>query len=50
MRDVDIRSANFGGSSELQFLPFGEPKSGGTVSINSKTITIEPVTGRWTIN
>jgi len=50
MRDVDIRSANFGGSSELQFLPLGEPKSGGTVSINLKTITIEPVTGRWTIN
>ena len=50
MRDVDIKSVNFGGSSELQFLPLGEPKSGGVVILNSKTVTVEPVTGRWVIN
>ena len=50
MRDVDIQSANFGGSTELQFLPLGEPKSGGTIVLNSKTISVESVTGKWIVN
>ena len=49
-REVDISAANFGGSTDLQFLPFGEPKSGGSIILNSKTISVEPVTGKWSIN
>ena len=48
--EVDITSANFGGSSELQFLPLGDPKSGGSIVLNSKTISVEPVTGKWSVN
>ena len=49
-REVDISAANFGGSAERQFLPLGEPKSGGSVVLNSKTISVEPVTGKWSVN
>ena len=48
--EVDITSANFNGSSELQFLPLGDPKSGGSIVLNSKTISVEPVTGTWSVN
>ena len=48
--EVDITSANFNGSSELQFLPLGDAKSGGSIVLNSKTISVEPVTGRWSVN
>ena len=48
--EVNITSANFGGSSELQFLPLGDPKSGGSIVLNSKTISVEPVTGTWSVN
>ena len=48
--EVDITSANFNGSSELQFLPLGDPKSGGSIVLNSKTISVEPVTGKWSLN
>ena len=48
--EVNITSANFGGSSELQFLPLGDPKSGGSIVLNSKTISVEPVTGKWSLN
>jgi Tfp pilus assembly protein FimT len=48
--EVDITSANFGGSSELQFLPLGDPKSGGSIVLNSKTISVAPVTGQWSVN
>jgi len=48
--EVDITSASFNGSSELQFLPLGDPKSGGSVVLNSKTIAVEPVTGKWSVN
>jgi Tfp pilus assembly protein FimT len=48
--EVNITSANFGGSSELQFLPLGDPKSGGSIVLNSKTISVEPVTGQWSVN
>jgi len=46
----DITDVNFNGSTELQFFPLGEVKSGGFISIDSTTITIENVTGNWSIN
>ena len=48
--EVNITSANFNGASELQFLPLGDPKSGGSIVLNSKTISVEPVTGKWSVN
>ena len=48
--EVDITSANFNGTSELQFLPLGDPKSGGSIALNSKTISVAPVTGKWSVN
>ena len=48
--EVNITSAYFGGSSELQFLPLGDPKSGGSIVLNSKTISVAPVTGKWNVN
>ena len=48
--EVDITSANFNGSSELQFLPLGDAKSGGSIVLNSKTISVAPVTGTWSVN
>ena len=48
--EVNITSANFGGSSELQFLPLGDAKSGGSIVLNSKTISVAPVTGTWSVN
>ena len=50
LRDLDIKAANFGNSSDLQFQPLGDPVSGGTIELNTKTITIESVTGRWSVN
>ena len=50
LKEVDLQGANFNGSSELQFLPLGEPKQGGSITLNTKTISVEPVTGKWTIN
>ena len=50
IREVDIIAVDFNGSPELQFLPLGDIKSGGSISLNNKTITILPVTGKWTIN
>ena len=48
--EVNITSANFGGLEELQFLPLGDPKSGGSIVLNSKTISVAPVTGQWSVN
>ena len=48
--EVNITSANFNGASELQFLPLGDAKSGGSIVLNSKTISVEPVTGKWSLN
>ena len=48
--EVNITSANFNGSAELQFLPLGDPKSGGSIVLNSKTISVAPVTGKWSVN
>ena len=35
---------------ELQFLPGGIPYIGGSLQVNSKTITIADETGKWTVN
>ena len=48
--EVDITSANFGGLEELQFFPLGDLKSGGSIVLNSKTISVAPVTGQWSVN
>jgi len=48
--EIDITSANFGGLEELQFFPLGDPKSGGSIVLNSKTISVAPVTGQWSVN
>ena len=50
LREVDIKSVDFNGSSELQFLPLGDINSGGSISLNDKTITVQPITGKWSIN
>ena len=50
MRAVDIQTVNFNQLSEIQFLPLGDLKSGGSIVLNSKTITIEPITGKWSVN
>tara|TARA_B100000131_G_C18120469_1_gene612711 strand:- start:2685 stop:3179 length:495 start_codon:yes stop_codon:yes gene_type:complete len=49
MRDVDLRSVDFNGTSELQFLPLGDLKFGGTIALNTKTISVQPVTGKWSV-
>ena len=50
MRDINIQTVNFNQQSEIQFLPLGDLKSGGSIVLNSKTITIEPITGKWSVN
>jgi len=50
LRNLDIKEVSFGGSANLQFQPLGDPVSGGTIELNTKTITIEPITGKWSVN
>tara|TARA_B100001093_G_scaffold35866_1_gene30808 strand:+ start:1100 stop:1585 length:486 start_codon:yes stop_codon:yes gene_type:complete len=50
LKNVDLKEVNFGGSSNLQFQPLGDIVSGGTIELNTKTITIEPITGKWSVN
>ena len=51
LSNINISSVNFNNSSELQFLPSGTVKSGGTVLIdNSVTINIADLTGQWSVN
>jgi len=49
LRNLDIKEVNFGGSSDLQFLPLGDTVSGGTITLNTKTITVTAVTGKWSV-
>ncbi|MBA64210.1 MAG: hypothetical protein CMG55_00255 [Candidatus Marinimicrobia bacterium] len=49
LRNLDIKEVNFGGSSDLQFLPLGDTVSGGTITLNTKTITVTAVTGKWIV-
>ena len=48
--NVDIAAVSFGGQPEIQFLPLGDLKSGGTITINTYTITLQDLTGKWSIN
>ncbi len=48
--DVNIKSVNFSGKSELQFHPLGEPSSGGSIAVNDATIIIEDMTGKCTVH
>ena len=50
LRNLDIKEVNFGGSANLQFQPLGDPVSGGKIELNTKTITVESITGKWSIN
>ena len=50
LRNLDIKEVSFGGSANLQFQPLGDPVSGGTIELNTKTITVESITGRWSVN
>ena len=49
LRDVNLKTVDFDGGRELQFLPMGEPKHGGIIVLNNNSILIESVTGRWSI-
>tara|TARA_B100000965_G_C19520670_1_gene726335 strand:+ start:71 stop:553 length:483 start_codon:yes stop_codon:yes gene_type:complete len=49
LRNLDIKEVNFGGSLDLQFLPLGDTVSGGTITLNTKTITVTAVTGKWSV-
>mgnify|MGYP001357651744 CR=1 FL=1 len=51
LASIDISSINFNNSNELQFLPLGNVKSGGSIQINSATtITVSDITGKWSVN
>ena len=50
LKNVDIKNVNFNGTSNLQFQPLGDPISGGLIELNTKTIIIEPITGKWSVN
>ena len=50
LRNLDIKEVSFGGSANLQFQPLGDPISVGTIVLNTKTITVEPITGKWSVN
>jgi prepilin-type N-terminal cleavage/methylation domain-containing protein len=50
LRNLDIKEVSFGGSASLQFQPLGDPVSGGTIELNTKIITVEPITGKWSVN
>ena len=52
MRSVDIESVDFDDGYELQFIPLGDCAllSDGFIELNSKIITIKPITGNWIIS
>ena len=47
---VDLTSANFNSSTNLQFLPSGTPVSGGTIEVNNITLNVQSETGKCIIN
>ncbi len=51
--EVDIVSATLGGDSDVQFDRFGQPDSGGTITVaagtHQQTVTIDPDSGGATI-
>ena len=52
LKDVDIQSVSFGGTNnnELKIFAFGDVESGGSILLNTKTISIEQVSGKWSVN
>ncbi len=52
LKDVNIQSVSLGGtnSNELKFLPLGDVQYGGSILLNTKTISIEQVSGKWSVN
>ena len=52
LKDVNIQSVSLGGtnSNELKFLPLGDVEYGGSILLNTKTISIEQVSGKWSVN
>ncbi len=50
LNSVDIEDVDFGDVvNELKFLPLGELYSGGTINLNTKEISIETVSGKWSV-
>ena len=47
--NINISLVNFDGMSELQFLPMGDVKSGGIIDLNNNRITVDNITGKWTL-
>ena len=47
--NINISLVNFDGMSELQFLPMGDVKSGGVIGLNNNRITVDNITGKWTL-
>ena len=51
LASINISSVSFNNSNELQFLPLGNVKKGGSIQINNTTtITVSDITGKWSIN
>jgi len=52
MRNIEIKAIDLNPGYELQFIPLGDCnlESEGSIELNSKTIYIEPITGRWRID
>ncbi len=52
LKNVDIQSVAFGGTNtkELKFLPLGDLESGGSILLNTRTISIESISGKWSVN
>lgn len=52
LKDVNIQSVSLGGTNnnELKFLPLGDVEYGGSILLNTKTISIEQVSGKWSVN
>ena len=52
LKDVNIQSVSLGGknNNELKFLPLGDVEYGGSILLNTKTISIEQVSGKWSVN
>ena len=50
LKSLDIKAVDFGGDSEITFSPSGDLISGGSIQLNSKTISIESISGKWQVN
>ena len=50
LKSLDIKAVDFGGESEITFSPSGDLISGGSIQLNSKTISIESISGKWQVN